>query len=145
MQSEGLGTQLTRRQILDALESWNRAWNAHDLDTIMELFHEDVLFENWTGGRARGKDELRAGWEPWFAADSTFRFTDEDLFVDEQAQKALFRWKLDWPSLEPGHGGRTETRRGVDVLEFKDGLIVAKLTYSKTTLEIDGERVKLTP
>lgn len=138
-------TQLTRQQIVDTLTAWSAAWNDHDLDTIMELFHENVLFENWTGGRVRGKRALREAWEPWFAADSTFRFTDEDLFVDETAQKALYRWQLDWPSQEPGHAGRAETRRGVDALTFEDGLIVEKLTYSKTTLELDGERAKLTP
>ena len=138
-------TMLSRQQILDALASWNEAWNAHDLDAIMELFHDDVLFENWTGGVARGKVALREAWEPWFAQDSSFRFTDEDLFVDEASQRALYRWQLDWPSHEPGYVGKAETRRGVDALTFRDGLIVEKLTYSKTTLEIDGERVKLTP
>jgi ketosteroid isomerase-like protein len=143
--ADGTGTRLARQQILDALEGWNRAWNEHDLDAIMELFHEDVLFENWTGARVKGKEALRAAWDPWFAADSTFRFTDEDIFVDEEAQKALYRWQLDWPSLEPGQSGKVETRRGVDVLTFRDGLVAEKLTYSKTTLELDGERVPLSP
>ena len=138
-------TLLTREEIIEAFSAWGEAWNAHDLDRIMLLFHHDVLFENWTGGRVRGKAALREAWEPWFAADSSFRFTDEDLFVDEATQKALYRWQLDWPSQESGYTGRPEARRGVDTLTFRDGLIVEKLTYSKTTLEIDGERVKLTP
>ena len=29
------------------------AWNAHDLDGVMDLFHEGVVFENWTGGTAQ--------------------------------------------------------------------------------------------
>jgi hypothetical protein len=37
------------------------------------------------------------------------------------------------------------TRRGVDVMHFKDGKIIRKLTYSKTTLEIDAQRVRLLP
>ena len=67
------------------------------------------------------------------------------MFVDEVAQRALYRWRLDWPSLEAGHEGRLEARRGVDALTFKDGLIVEKLTYCKTTIEIDGLRVRLRP
>jgi hypothetical protein len=31
------------------------------------------------------------------------------------------------------------------VMHFKDGKIIRKLTYSKTTLEIDGQRVRLLP
>jgi hypothetical protein len=30
-------------------------------------------------------------------------------------------------------------------MHFKDGRIIRKLTYSKTTLEIDGQRVRLLP
>jgi hypothetical protein len=30
-------------------------------------------------------------------------------------------------------------------MHFKDGKIIRKLTYSKTTLEIDGQRVRLLP
>ncbi len=138
-------TKLTQKQIVEALSAWTDAWNAHDLDTIFELFHDDVVFENWTGARIEGKDKLRQAWEPWFAADSTFHFTQEDLFVDEEAQKAAWRWRLDWPSLEPGQSGKTEVRRGVDAYAFRGGLLVEKLTYSKTTLELDGERIALTP
>ena len=64
--------------------------------------------------------------------------------IDEDEQKALYRWQLDWPSFEKGYEGSHERRRGIDVLHFKDGKIIRKLTYSKTTLEIDGERVRLT-
>jgi ketosteroid isomerase-like protein len=135
---------LSRTEIVNTLTDWTGAWNAHDLDRIMQLFHDDVLFENWTGARVRGRDALAKAWLQWFATDSQFRFTDEDLFVDESSQKALYRWQLDWPSLEPGYEGRLETRRGVDVLTFRDGLIIEKLTYSKTTLEIGGQRVGLT-
>jgi ketosteroid isomerase-like protein len=134
---------LSRTEIVNTLTEWSRAWNAHDLDRIVKLFHDDVLFENWTGARVRGRDALGKAWLEWFAADSQFRFTDEDLFVDESSQKALYRWQLDWPSLESGYEGQPETRRGVDALTFRDGLIIEKLTYSKTTLEIDGQRVGL--
>jgi hypothetical protein len=30
-------------------------------------------------------------------------------------------------------------------MAFKDGKIIEKLTYSKTTLEIEGKRIALTP
>jgi hypothetical protein len=58
-------------------------------------------------------------------------------------QKAVTRWRLDWPSTEAGYEGLHETRRGVDVVRFEGGNVVEKLSYSKTSLEIDGRRVKL--
>jgi ketosteroid isomerase-like protein len=135
---------LDREETIAALSRWNDAWNDHDLDRVMELLHDEVEFENWTGGRVAGKEALRKAWAPWFANHGGFRFTTEDLFVDEKAGKVLFRWALDWPSGEKGREGQPERRRGVDVMRFRDGRIVEKYTYSKTTLEIGGSRVKLT-
>ena len=86
---------------------------------------------------------VEKAWEDWFSEHGGFRFLEEDTFVDEIQQKALYRWRLEWPSLEKGYEGRPEIRRGIDVLHFKDGKIVAKLTYSKTTVDIDGRRCKL--
>jgi ketosteroid isomerase-like protein len=137
--------RLTRRQILDALKEWNRAWEVHDLDGVMALFHDDVCFENWTGGRATGKENLRNAWNPWFENHGGFRFAEEETFVDEVAQKALYRWTLCWPSREPGCEGIPERRCGVDILHFRDGKIIRKQTYSKTVVEIGTERVFLTP
>ncbi len=134
---------LSRQEISQALTEWNKAWDAHDLDGVMTLFHDDVLFENWTGGWVKGKDELRAAWSDWFANHGGFRFTEEDTFIDEQNQEVLYRWRLDSPSFEPAYRGCAETRRGIDVLKFQAGKIIEKLTYSKTTVEIDGQRVRL--
>ncbi|MCU0562180.1 MAG: nuclear transport factor 2 family protein [Desulfobacterales bacterium] len=136
---------LSRSEIETALRQWHRAWADHDLEGVMALFHEEVLFENWTGGRAAGRENLRRSWAEWFARHGGFRFIEEESFIDESQQKVLYRWRLEWPSIEKGWEGRPETRRGVDVLHFKDGKIVRKLTYSKTTLDIEGKRVRLVP
>jgi ketosteroid isomerase-like protein len=128
-----------------ALRRWNQAWDAHDLDGVMALFHEEVLFENWTGGKAEGRENLRRAWSGWFTHHGGFRFIEEETFIDESQQKALYRWLLEWPSVEKGFEGRPERRRGVDVLHFKDGKIIRKLTYSKTTIEIAGEKIRLQP
>ena len=133
----------SRSEIKSKLIKWNQAWDRHDLEGVMQLFHEDVLFENWTGAKIRGRDSLEKAWAPWFENHGGFRFTEEDTFIDEAEQKVLYRWQLDWPSSEKGFEGRPESRRGVDVLHFKDGKIIKKLTYSKTTLEIDGQRIPL--
>ena len=137
--------KLNREEMLATLRQWNQAWDNHDLDVVMELFHEDIYFENWTGGRATGTEALRSAWQDWFKHHGGFRFIEEELFSDEAEQKALYRWELQWPSLEAGHEGQFEKRRGVDVLHFKDGKIIKKLTYSKTVIEIAGKRIRLTP
>lgn len=135
--------KLSKEEIRDTLEAWYNSWNNHDMDEIMKLFHDEILFENWTGGEARGKEALRKAWTPWFTNHGGFRFTEEETFIDEKEQKVLYRWVLDWPSMEKGYEGKSEKRRGVDVIHFKDGKIIKKLTYSKTTIDISGEKIKL--
>ncbi len=137
--------RLTRKEIEAIWDNWNSAWDKHDLDLVMNFFHDDILFDNWTGGSAKGKEQLRKAWNGWFINHGNFEFIQEEIFIDEQEQKLLYRWELIWPSFEKGYEGKKEKRRGVDVIHFKDGKIINKLTYSKTTLEIEGERVKLTP
>ena len=118
----------------------NLAWNKHDLERVMDLFHEDVFFENWTGAHVKGKKNLRNVWASWFENHGNFRFLEAETFVDEQVQKVLYRWVLEWPSMEPGFEDKQEIRKGVDVIHFKDGKIINKLTFTKTTLEIDNKR-----
>ena len=134
---------LSRNEIEESLARWQQAWNRHDLEGVMELMHDQILFENWTGARVKGKARLRRAWSAWFANHGGFKFTEEETFVDETKQKALYRWQLRWPSLGKGYEGKPEHREGVDVLHFQDGKIVRKLTYSKTTLDIDGVQVPL--
>jgi ketosteroid isomerase-like protein len=135
--------KLSRQELITALQNWNESWDNHNLDGVIALFTDDILFENWTGGRVKGKEALRKAWTPWFANHGGFRFIGEDMFVDEEDQKVLYRWVMETPSFEKGFEGKQERRRGVDLLYFKNGKIFEKLTYSKTTLEIDGERKSL--
>ncbi len=136
---------LSREEMISAIVEWEKYWNEHDIDRVMDLFHEEVVFEHWLDIRVKGKQNLYQSWVPWFKNHGGFRFTTEDLFVDEKEQKILYRWQLDWPSLEKGFEGKQEKRRGVDVVHFKDGKVIEKLTYSKTTVEIDGARIRLSP
>lgn len=51
-------------------DHWVAAWNAHDVDAVLDHFHNDVLFTSpvaarvlpETGGVVRGKDALRHYW-----------------------------------------------------------------------------------
>jgi ketosteroid isomerase-like protein len=134
---------LSRNEITKALQKWNLAWDNYDLDGVMELFHDEVVFDNWTGGRVKGKEALRKAWKPWFDNHGGFQFIEEETFIDETKQKVLYRWLLEWPSLESGHEGKAEKRRGVDVMHFIHGKIINKFTYSKTSIEIEGKRHSL--
>lgn len=137
--------KLSAREIRKALDDWIEAWNTHDLDGVMALFHDDILFESWDVRTVRGRRELRRSWTEWFDNHGGFRFVVDEIFVDADSQKALLGWTLEWPSREKPFEGEWEKRRGVDVLHFEDGKIMRKLTYSKTTIDVGGRSVGLTP
>ena len=122
------GVVLSRGDLEERLARWYGCWERYDLDGVLSLFHERVRYEHWDGRSIVGRALLRLAWSSWFAGRD-FRFREEETFIDEFAQKALYRWELTWPS--PDDSQATEVRSGVDVLHFQDGLIVAKLTYSR--------------
>lgn len=136
--------KLSKKNMLKLMADWADAWNRHDFEAVMERFHDDILFENWTGGCATGKEALRKAWAPWFGNHGNFVFKTEDFIADEEGQRVIWQWSLDWPSMEKGYGGKREVRRGADIIELKDGKIFRKITYSKTTVEIDGRKKPLT-
>lgn len=134
---------LSKTDIEKIMIRWSEAWNRHDLDEVMDLFHEDAVFENWTGGSAQGKGNVRNAWIPWFANHGGFRFVTEQFIIVEDEQKVVWQWYLDWPSMEKGYEGKPERRRGVDIIRFQDGKVIEKITYSKTTVEIDRKQLRL--
>jgi ketosteroid isomerase-like protein len=133
---------LTKEELREAMVRWGRSWDEHDIGGVMDLFHEEVFFEHWTGTRIDGREALREAWTPWFTNHGGFRFTEEDIFIDEEGQKVLYQWQLDWPSNEKGSLGKLERRRGIDVIHFRDGKIIRKLTYIKTLIKIEGKRIR---
>ena len=134
---------LSKVEILKQIKRWLIAWDNYNLDEVIEFMHDEVEFESWTGTTIRGKNKLRKSWIPWFNNHGNFKFIEEDIFVDEKEQKALFQWRLEWPSTEKDFTGKKEIRRGVDVIHFLDGKIHRKYSYSKTTIEIDTTPIVL--
>ena len=35
--------ELTRKEIETIWDDWNTAWDKHDLEWVMEFFHDDIL------------------------------------------------------------------------------------------------------
>lgn len=134
---------LLHDELLEIIRAWLVEWNAHNLDKVMDLLHEEVIFENWTGSLVKGKKNLKRAWTPWFNSHGNFTFITEDLFADQTEQKVLLQWELKWPSSEINFAGQPEIRRGIDIIHFKDGLIHRKISYSKTTVTIQDKPVAL--
>jgi ketosteroid isomerase-like protein len=103
---------------------FNEAFNRHDVDAVMALMTDDVIFENTSpapdGERYVGQQDVRAFWERFFTASPGAHFEAEDTFVS--GDQSVVRWRYDWGD---GH------IRGVDLFRVRDGKVAEKLSYVK--------------
>lgn len=80
-------------------ERWLAAWNAHDLDAVMALFHDDVVFTSplavkvvpESDGVLHGKDALRAYWSAALALVPDLHFDLTSLFAGVDSLLIGFR------------------------------------------------------
>jgi steroid delta-isomerase-like uncharacterized protein/uncharacterized protein (TIGR02118 family) len=109
-----------------ALEDWGRYWSSHDMDRLLDLFTEDVVYEDVTMGAVNhGKDQLRRFGEGIFAGlpDVTFEVTSRFACSTSGALEWVMRGthRGDLPAM-PATDKQVEVRGG-SILEFADGRI----------------------
>jgi ketosteroid isomerase-like protein len=97
---------------------WVDAWNAHDVEAVLEHFHDDVVFTSpvalrllpETGGVVRGKPALRHYWTTALTQVPNLRFTVEGVYQGIDTVVIAYRNQDDGLVNE--------------VLKFDDGLVV---------------------
>lgn len=107
-----------------AIERYNTAWNAHDLDAIVALHAPGFVFENHTAGERVEGEGVRAHiariFENW--PDLAFRqrrlYARAGLVVSE------------WTATATDREGRRLEWDGVDLFPFEQGLLKRKDVYS---------------
>jgi ketosteroid isomerase-like protein len=108
---------------LAAVQRFQTAFDAQDVDAIMAAMTPDCAFEDTTppdGRRHVGADAVREAWKALFTGAPDGRFSTEELI--EAGDRVVVRWRYEWGS---GHV------RGVDVFAVRDGLVAEKLAYVK--------------
>ena len=55
------GTRADREQITAIIDSWEKAWNSHDMRALASLFHEDGIWILWTGEVWKGRSKIEEG------------------------------------------------------------------------------------
>lgn len=108
---------------LAVIVRFNEAFGRQDVDDVMALMTDDVVFEDTSppdGGRHVGQDEVRAAWTALFTGNPDGRFTTEHgVIVDD---RATYQWVYDWGD---GHV------RGIDLFKVRDGKVAEKFSYVK--------------
>jgi len=110
----------------ETIARYNEAWNAQDLDAILELHAPGMVFENHTAGeRVEGAEvgpHLRKIFERW--PDLTFRgrrlYVRDGVVVNE------------WTATATDGEGRLLEWDGVDIFPFENGFILRKDVYSSS-------------
>ena len=110
-------------EAIAAVQRFNRAFGAQDVDAVMEAMTTDCRFEDTSppdGGVHEGAAAVRAAWTSLFASSPEGAFTEEEMFGD--GDRVVVRWRYSWGD---GHV------RGVDLFRVRDGLVAEKLAYVK--------------
>jgi steroid delta-isomerase-like uncharacterized protein len=119
-----------------AIERYNEAWNAHDLDAIMAMHAPDMVFENHTAGEVAQGEEVRAHIASIFATwpDIEFHarriYIREGLVAQEWTATATHSAEMRRGDLVAEPTGRGVEWKGMDLIPFEGGLIKRKDVYS---------------
>jgi len=121
---------MTTEVTFEVLRGFLDAFNRHDLDAIVDYFHDDCVFymprgKGPRGDRYVGKQEVRAGLATRFKGIPDVHYGEDthwacgNLCVSE------------WTLTGTREGGERIEVRGVDLLEFRDGKITRKDSFWK--------------
>jgi ketosteroid isomerase-like protein len=113
-------------QLERTIESYNDAWNAHDVDAILAFHAPGMVFENHTAGDRVEDGDVGPHIARIFenAPDLAFRgrrlYARDGLVVSE------------WTASATNREGRRVEWDGIDVFPFENGLILRKDVYSSS-------------
>lgn len=120
----------SRGEILQMLEGLAEAFNAHDIDRIMDCFADDCSLDmprgpEPNGKRYVGKEQVRRGLLTRFEKTPDVHYGDVEHFHD--GETGISRWLLTGTTLD---GERIEVR-GCDFYTIRGGKVVRKDSYWK--------------
>ncbi|HEX8690116.1 MAG TPA: ester cyclase [Solirubrobacterales bacterium] len=119
-----------------AINRYNEAWNAHDVDAIVAMHAPDMVFANHTAGESASGAEVRAHIASIFESWPDLRFETrrlyvrEGLVVQEWTATATHTKPMRRGEIEAPPSGKTISWAGIDSIPFEDGMIKRKDVYS---------------
>jgi uncharacterized protein (TIGR02246 family) len=116
---------MQREDVQQLIARHDAAWNAQDLDAIMQCYTPDIVFTNYNAGEsASGAAAVREHLAGIFADWPDLRFSGRRLNVSEAFAVS------EWTATATHADGRRLEWDGVDVFPIADGLIARKDVYT---------------
>jgi steroid delta-isomerase-like uncharacterized protein len=119
-----------------AIDRYNEAWNAHDVEAIVAMHAPDMVFANHTAGESASGEEVRAHIAQIFESWPDLRFETrrlyvrEGLVVQEWTATATHSKPMRRGEIEAPPSGKTISWDGIDSIPFEDGKVKRKDVYS---------------
>jgi steroid delta-isomerase-like uncharacterized protein len=122
------------KQLEHVLDQWAAAWSSSDVDKVLPLFTDDVVYEDVTFGSVNhGRRELHDFAKGTFEAFADLKFESKSRVVAADGKSGAMEWIWrgrqikDLPEL-PATNKSFEVR-GASVVEFADGKISRDSDY----------------
>lgn len=118
----------TSEETRNVVNTFNDAFNTHDVDAMMALMTDDVAFESTSapdGESYKGQEAVAGFWERFFASTPGAWFDTEDMIVD--GNRCVVAWRFTFDKANPD-GGHV---RGVDLFRVRNGKVAEKFSYVK--------------
>jgi steroid delta-isomerase-like uncharacterized protein len=126
-----------RPELQRFIDRYNAAWNAHDVETIVEMHTEDSVFENHTTGDVNvGREAIGEAIRGIFTVfpdlefETRRRYIRSDLVVQEWTARGTHLGKMTRSGIEVEPTGRSVEYRGLDIIPIEDGRVARKDVYS---------------
>ena len=124
-------------QLQQFIDSYNAAWNEHDVETIVSMHTDDSVFENHVTGDVNvGREQIARAIQGIFSVFPDLRFETrrayirEDLVVQEWTARGTHEGTMTRSGIEVPPTGRKVDYKGMDVIPIRDGLVARKDVYS---------------
>ena len=126
------------RKLLELLATHNETWNRHDLDSLIDLFSEDCVFEasggdEVCGRRYEGREEVRGAF-----ADVLQAMPDAEWAHGRHYLLAPDYGVSEWTLTGTLADGRRLEVNGCDFLAVREGKIISKNSYRKQRPPLDA-------
>ena len=119
------------------IDRYNRAWNDHDVETIVSMHTEDSVFQNHTTGDVNvGRDQIATAIGgiftvfPDLAFEARRQYIRENLVVQEWTARGTHLGKMTRSGIEVEPTRRKVEYEGMDVIPIREGLVARKDVYS---------------